>query len=140
VNARRFFASALGVWIVRVVLNGTFYTHIVRKQYDQIAFGHPGMYRAVVPAFIAADLVFAFAFAYLYARVGVALGGGATGGVKLGLIVAVLSPIIGQVYQYYSFTFLPPSLVIKDVVFQTLAHAIQGATAGLIYKTKVENV
>jgi hypothetical protein len=134
-NIGRFFAATLGVWMVRVVLNGTFYIYIVGKQHDQIAFGHPGIYRIVIPAFIATDLIFALAFAYLYARVGATLGGGATAGMKLGLIVAVLSPIIGQLYQYYSFTFLPPGLVIKDMIFQTIAHAIEGAIAGLIYKT-----
>ena len=74
-----------------MVLNATFYTHIARKQYDQIAFGHPAIYRALINAFIATDLAFALAFAYLYARAGVALGGGATAGMKLDLIVAVLS-------------------------------------------------
>ncbi len=134
-NTGRFFGAAVGVWIVRVALNWTFYTQVVGNQYKQITDAHPGMFREVIPAYIVTDLIFALAFACLFVKVGAALGGGAKAGVKLGLLVAVLSPVIGSLYQYYSFTFLPAGLVATDVIFQVIAHAIEGAIAGLIYKT-----
>ncbi len=134
-NAGRFFGAALGVWIVRVALNWTFYTQVVGNQFKQITDAHPGMFREVVPAYIVTDLIFALAFAMLFAKVGAALGGGVKAGVKLGLVVAILSPVIGSLYQYYSFTFFPAGLVATDVIFQVIAHGVEGAVCGLIYKT-----
>ncbi len=134
-NAGRFFGAALGVWIVRVILNWTFYTQVVGNQFKQIVDAHPGMFREVILAYIITDLIFALAFAMLFAKVGAALGGGAKAGVKLGLVVAILSPVVGGLYQYYSFTFMPASLVATDMIFQVIAHGLEGAVAGVIYKT-----
>ncbi len=139
-NTGRFISAALGVWIVRVVLNGTFYNYVVGKRYAEIASGHPSMFRTVVPAYIAADLIFALVFAFLFAKVGTALGAGVKAGVTLGVFVGILSPVVGNVYRYYSVTFLPLGLVAVESVFQLIAHAIEGAIAGLIYKTRAENV
>lgn len=134
-NAGRFLGAAIAVWIVRVALNWTFYTQVVGQQYQQMAAAHPGIFREVIPAYIVTDLLFALAFAFLFAKVGTALGGGVGAGVKLGIVVAILSPVIGTLYQYYSFTFMPAGMAVTDSVFQIIAHAVEGAVAGLVYKT-----
>jgi len=134
-NINRFVGAVLGVWIVRVALNWTFYEKIVGRQYANISSAHQGMFRVVIPAYIVTDLIFALAFAFLFVKAGAALGGGVKAGVILGLIVAVLSPIIGGLYQYYGVTYLPASLELAGAIFQLIAHAVEGAVAGLIYKT-----
>ncbi len=134
-NVGRFVGAAIGVWVVRVALNWTYYTQVVGEQYEQMTAAHPDMFREVIPAYIAADLLFAVVFAYLFVKVGGALGGGLKGGVTLGVIVAVLSPVVYGVYHYYSFTYLPAGFVVGEAVFQLIAHAAQGAAAGQIYKS-----
>ena len=136
-NVGRFLASAAAVWLVRVALNWTFYTRVISQQSQQIATAHPGIFREVVPGFILTDLVFALVFTYLFVKVGAALGGGRMAGVKLGLLVAVLSPVIGNLYQYFSVTYLSVGLMTAESVFQIIAHAIEGAVAGAIYKAEV---
>lgn len=136
-NVGRFLPSAAAVWLVRVALNWTFYTRVIGQQSQQIAAAHPGVFREVVPGFILTDLIFAFVFTYLFVKVGVALGGGRMAGVKLGLLVAVLSPVIGNLYQYFSVTYLSVGLMVAESVFQIIAHAIEGAVAGAIYKAEV---
>ncbi len=133
-NLGRFGAAALGVWVVRVALNWVFYTQIVRQQYEQVTSAHPDMFREVITGYIVTDLIFAVAFAFLFVKVSAALGGGVKAGVKLGIVVAILSPMVGILYQYFSFTFLPVGLVTADMIFQVIAHVIQGVVAGLIYK------
>ena len=136
-NVGRFLASAAAVWLVRVALNWMFYTRVIGQQSQQIAAAHPGVFREVVPGFILTDLIFAFVFTYLFIKVGAALGGGRMAGVKLGLLVAVLSPVIGNLYQYFSVTYLSVGLMVAESVFQIIAHAIEGAVAGAIYKAEV---
>jgi hypothetical protein len=136
-NVGRFLASAAAVWLVRVALNWTFYTRVIGHQSQQIAAAHPGIFREVVPGLILTDLIFAVAFTYLFVKVGAALGGGRMAGVKLGLLVAVLSPVIGGLYQYFSVTYMAVGLTITESVFQIIAHAIEGAVAGAIYRTEV---
>jgi uncharacterized membrane protein len=135
-NTRRFVASAVAVWILRVALNWTFYTKVIGARAEQISAAHPGIFRQVVPAYILTDLLFALAFTYLFVRVGTAFGGGALAGMKLGLLVAILSPVIGSLYQYFSVTFMPIGLAAAESVFQVIAHAIEGGVAGAIYKTQ----
>jgi len=134
-NIGRFVGTALGVWIVRVALNATFYTRIVGRQFDEIASAHPGMLRTVIPAYIVTDLIFAVVFAYLFVKVGGVLGGSAKAGVTLGVMIAILSPVIGTLYEYYQVTYLPAGLAVAVSIFQVIAHAVEGGVAGLIYKT-----
>jgi hypothetical protein len=136
-NAGRFLASAAAVWMVRVGLNWTFYTRVIGQQSQQIATTHPGVFRQVVPGFILTDLIFAVTFTYLFVIVGAALGGGRMAGVKLGLLVAVLSPVIGSLYQYFSVTYMSVGLMAAESVFQMIAHAIEGAVTGAMYKAEV---
>lgn len=134
-NAGRFLGAAIAVWIVRVALNWTFYTQVVGQRWEEITSAHPGMFREVVPAYIVTDLIFAFVFAFLFVKVGAALGGGVKAGVTLGVIVAILSPVIGNLYMYYSVTYVPAGLAVTDSVFHVIAHGVEGAVVGLIYKT-----
>ena len=136
-NRGRFIASAVAVWIVRVALNWTFYTRVIGQQSQQIAAAHPGVFRQVVPGFILTDLIFALAFTFLFVKVGAALGGGRMAGVKLGLLVAVLSPVIGTLYRYFSVTYMLVGLTSMEAIFQVIAHAIEGAVAGATYKGEV---
>lgn len=136
-NISRFGAAVVGVWIVRVVLNWAFYTKIVGRQYADISSAHPGMFRIVIPAYVVTDLIFALAFAFLFVKASTALGSGIKGGVILGLIVAVLSPVVGSLYEYYSVTYMPATLEVAGAVFQVIAHAVEGAIAGLIYGSRV---
>jgi hypothetical protein len=62
------------------------------------------------------------------------VGGGVKAGITLGVIVAMLSPVLGNLYQYYSVTYLPAGLAFTHSIFQLIAHAIEGGVAGLIYK------
>ena len=133
-NIGRFLVSAAAVWLVRVALNWTFYTRVIGRQSQQLAAVHPGIFREVVPGFILTDLIFALVFTYLFVKVGAALGGGRMAGVKLGLLVAVLSPVIGSLYQYFSVTYMSVGLTAAESVFQIIAHAIEGAVAGAMYK------
>jgi hypothetical protein len=124
------------VWVVRVALNWTFYTKVIGARAEQISAAHPGMFRQVVPAYILTDLLFALAFTYLFVKVGTVFGGGALAGMKLGLLVAILSPVLGSLYQYFSVTYTPIGLAAAESVFQLIAHAIEGGVAGAIYKTQ----
>jgi hypothetical protein len=83
------------------------------------------------------SLIFAVTFTYLFVKVGAALGGGRMAGVKLGLLVAVLSPVIGSLYQYFGVTYMSVGLMAAESVFQMIAHAIEGAVAGAMYKAEV---
>ena len=58
-------------------------------------------------------------------------------GVKLGLLVAILSPVIGSLYQYFGVTYMSVGLMAAESIFQMIAHAIEGAVAGAIYKAEV---
>jgi hypothetical protein len=133
-NTGRFLGAAAGVWIVRVLLNGAFYGKVVGSQLQQMATAHPGIFKQDIAGYVVTDLIFALAFAYLFTRVGSALGGGVKAGVALGILVAILSPVVGSLYEFFSFTFETVGLTTIGVIFQIIAHAIEGAVAGAIYK------
>jgi hypothetical protein len=48
-----------------------------------------------------------------------------------------MSLVIGSLYQYFSVTYLSVGLMVAESVFQIIAHAIEGAVAGAIYKAAV---
>ena len=58
-------------------------------------------------------------------------------GVKLGLLVAVLSPVIGSLYRYFGVTYVSVGLITAESIFQMIAHSIEGAVAGTMYKVEV---
>jgi len=131
----RFVGASVAVWIVRVLLNGTFYSKVFGPRLVPAAIAHPGIFKQGVAGHVVADLIFAFAFAFLFAKVGDALGGGVKAGVTLGLLVAVLSSIVGSLHLFFSLALLSVGLTSMEVVFQMIAHAIEGAVAGAIYKS-----
>ncbi len=133
-NINRFVGAIVGVWIVRAALNSVFYGKIAAARYEQIRSAHPDIFRTVIPAYIVTDLIFAAVFLFLFTKVGAAMGSGVKAGIALGVFVAVLSPVIGDLYYFYTVTYLPASLVATDSIFQVIAHAVEGAVAGLIYK------
>jgi len=55
-NINPFVGAVVGVWIVRVALNWTFYAKIVGRQYANTS-PHPGMFRVVIPPYIVTDLI-----------------------------------------------------------------------------------
>ncbi|HXO20266.1 MAG TPA: hypothetical protein VOA87_10140 [Thermoanaerobaculia bacterium] len=57
------------------------------------------------------------------------------GGVTIGILVAILSPVLGGLYNFFSQTFYPADLLCLESVYQIVAHAIQGAIAAAIYKS-----
>ena len=49
-------------------------------------------------------------------------------------LIAILSPVIGILYQFFGVTYLSAGMVATDMAFQVVAHMIVGAVAGAIYK------
>ena len=133
-NTGRFVGATLVVWIVRVVLNYVFYGVLMADQYQAIGAAHPGLVREVIPAFIAADLLFAVIFVLLFAKCGSALGGGVKAGLNLGILVAILSPLLANIYMFYSFTIFTPGYITIDSLFQLVSQVVSGGLAGAIYK------
>ena len=107
-----------------MALNWTLYAKIIGAAVRQHSSAHPGMFRLVIPPYSVSDLIFALAFAFLFVKAGAALGGGVKAGVILVLIVALLSPIISGLYEYYAVTYLPASLELAGAIFQLIAHAV----------------
>ncbi|MEW5975563.1 MAG: hypothetical protein AB1898_07135 [Acidobacteriota bacterium] len=133
-NIGRFMMAVGGVWLVRVILNTAFYTQIAMQEYQRMTAAHPGLFREVIPAYFAVDLIFAVVFTFLLAKVGVTLGKGIKGGVVLGVIVAILSAVLGNLYGYFTFTFLSLNLVIMESAFHVVAYSIEGAVGSLLLK------
>ena len=134
-NAGRFVGASLAVFVFRALLNYLFYGYLMHPRYEEMSAAHPGLFREVVPAFITLDLLAALLITWLVIKAGAAFGGGVKGGVILGVLVALLSPVIGGLYYYFSTTYYPQDLLAIETVFQIVSHAIQGAIAAAIYKT-----
>jgi hypothetical protein len=134
-NTGRLVGAALVVWIVRVLLNYLFYGVWMTDQYAGMSEAHPGLFREVIPAYIAGDLLFAVVFVILFAKVASCLGGGVKAGVVLAILVAILSPLLGNVYIFYSFTIYSAGTMVTDSIFQLVSHVVSGVLAGVIYKS-----
>ena len=134
-NTGRFVGASVAVWVVRVLLNGTFYSKVFGSRLAPVAVAHPGIFKQNIAGHVVADLIFAIAFAFLFAKVGNALGGGVKAGVTLGIVVAILSSVVGALHQFFAFAFLSVGLTSIEVIFQMIAHAIEDAVAGAIYKS-----
>ncbi len=133
-NAGRFVGASVVVFIVRTLLNSVFYGYAMQGRYAAMSAAHPGMFREVVPAFIALDLVTAVLLTYLIVKAAAAFGGGIKGGVKIGILVAILAPVVFSLYNFFSVTFYSTDLVAIEAVYQIVSHALQGALAAAIYK------
>lgn len=133
-NTGRFVGASVAVWIVRVLLNWTFYAKVFGSRLAPVAAAHPGIFKQGIAGHVVADLIFAVAFAFLFVRVGNALGGGVKAGVTLGLFVAILSSVVGAIHLFFSLALISVGLTSIEVIFQLIAHVIEGAVAGIIYK------
>lgn len=134
-NAGRFVGASVAVFVVRTLLNYLFYGVAMQGRYEEISAAHPGMFREVIPAFIALDLVVALLLVYLIVRAAACFGGGIKAGVTIAILIAILSPVIGNLYYFFSVTWYPIDFWAIEAVYQIVAHAIQGAIAAAIYKT-----
>ena len=134
-NVGRCLVAALGVWVVRVAMNWTYYTQVVGSHWEEIAAAYPDAFRQVIPGYITLDLVFALVLVYLFAKAGDALGGGVKGGVTLAVIVAVVGAVSCGFGYYFSVTYLSLGLTIQNSVYEIVAHAVQGVVAAKLYKS-----
>ncbi len=72
------------------------------------------------------DLLLAVVVALWFVKAGAALGGGLKAGVALGVFVVILSPVVGNLYEYDSVRYLPVGLMAAVSIFQVIAHAVEG--------------
>jgi len=135
-NTGRYFGAVVAMWIVRSLLNFAFYGKYMAAQFASIGAAHPGLLKTGVAGYVVTDLFTCIVFVLLLAKVGNTLGGRAKAGITLGLMIALLSPITGSLYSFFTFTFATMGQTCIEIVFQFVAYAIQGAVAGSIYKPK----
>lgn len=133
-NVGRYFGAVVVVWIVRVVCNWLFYGVAMSGQMQDLMDQYPGVFREVIPGFIATDLLFTLIFVYLWTKAGACFGGGVKGGLVGGAWIGVLFGVVINLYYFFSFTFMTPTDVAIDAVYQIVSVAIQGAVAAAIYK------
>lgn len=134
-NTGRFLGAAVAVWLVRTALNAGFYGYLMHGEYEKLMADHPGMFREVVPAFIAIDLLVALLLVYLIVKAASCFGGGMKGAVTIAILVAIIGPIVFSMYYYFSTTYYTLNFFCIESIYQLVAHAIQGAIAAAIYKT-----
>jgi len=134
-NAGRYVGASVVVFIVRTVLNTGFYGFLMHGEYDAVNAAHPGVFREVIPAYVATDLVAAFLITYLVVKAAAAFGGGMKGASTLAVLLALLGPVLFGAYYYFSVTFYTPRFFAIETVFQIVSYALQGAVAAAIYKT-----
>ena len=134
-NAGRYVGASVVVFIVRTVLNSGFYGFVLHEPYAAMAAAHPGLFRQVIPAFIAIDLVVAFLLTYVIVKAAGVFGGGVKGAVTLAILLALLGPIMYSLYDFFGATFYSPHLIGLEGLYQLVSYAIQGAIAAAIYKT-----
>jgi hypothetical protein len=134
-NTGRFLGAAVAVWVVRTLLNAGFYGYLMHGEFEKIDAAHPGMFREVVPAFVAIDLLVALLLVYLIVKAASCFGGGMKGAVTIAIFIAILGPIVFSMYYYFSTTYYTVNFFCIESVYQLVAHAVQGAIAAAIYKT-----
>ncbi len=134
-NAGRFVGASVAVFLFRTILNYLFYGVLVHGRYVAMGAAHPGVLREVIPAYITLDLITAFILTYLVVKAAAAFGGGIKGGVILGILVALLAPVVGGLYFFFGVTYYPADLFATESVYQIVSHAVQGAIAAAIYKS-----
>jgi hypothetical protein len=134
-NTGRFAAAVAATFVARTALNSLFYGVLVAGQWEHVHQTHPGVFREVIPAYIAADLLFAVIFVFFLTKVGAALGGGPKGGAVLGFFVALMGPALVNVYMFYSVLFFSLGMAWSDSLFALINGVVAGAVAGAVYKT-----
>jgi hypothetical protein len=134
-NTGRFVGAGVAVFVVRFLLNFLFYGQLMHGQWEEISNAHPGLMREVIPAYGVLDLIAAFVLVYIFVKATGCFGGGMKSGVTIGILLAIFGPVLGSLYFFYSVTYYPTSLLGPELVYQLVAHAIQGAIAAAVYKT-----
>jgi hypothetical protein len=130
----RYLFAVVVVWVVRVACNYLFYGIAMSGHFQSIAEQYPGVFRDVIPGFIATDLLFTLIFVYLWTKAGACFGGGIKGGVIGGAWIGVLFGVVVNLYYFFSFTLMTVGDLAIDAVYQIVTVAIQGAVAAAIYK------
>jgi len=133
-NAGRYVGASVVVFIVRTVLNSAFYGYLMHGEYASMDAAHPGVFREVIPAYIAIDLLAALLLTYLVVKAASAFGGGVKGGAVVGVFLALLGPILFGLYYFFSVTFYTPNFFCIESIYQLATYALQGAIAAAIYK------
>jgi hypothetical protein len=134
-NTGRFLGASLAVFVVRTLLNFLFYGKLMHGEYESWTAAHPGIFREVIPAYIAIDLIVALLLVWVIVKAASCFGGGMKGAVTIAVIIAILGPIICNLYFFFSVTFYTVNFYCIESVYQLVSHAIQGAIAAAIYKT-----
>lgn len=133
-NTGRYLLTVVVVWVVRVVCNWLFYGVVMSETYQEFADAHPGLFREVIPAYIAIDLLVVIVLVLIVVKCASCFGGGIKGGVIVAVLIALIDAVAVNAYMYYSFTIFELGGMAGDAVYQVVAHAIQGAVAAAIYK------
>jgi hypothetical protein len=130
----RALGAVVASFLARTIMNAAFFGFALGAQMKALAAAHPGFMRADMPLgyFIGADFVFSALFVFMLSRIGHACGGGAQAGAKLGAMLALLGPVLGSVYTYFSLNFLNGSTVIVEDIYYVVSGVIAGAIAGAI--------
>lgn len=134
-NVGRYVVAVVGVWVVRTLCNFLYYGLFMSGHMEELVERFPGVFREVIPGFIATDLVFALIFVYLWTKAGACFGGGVKGGAVYGCWIGLFFGLVWNLYYFFGFTFMTVSDVAIDAVYTIVTVAIQGAVAGLLYKT-----
>jgi hypothetical protein len=134
-NTGRFLGASVAVFVVRTVLNFVFYGKLMHGEYERLSAAHSDLFREVIPAYIAIDLIAALLIVYLIVKAASCFGGGMKGAVTLAIFLAILGPILYNVYFFFSVTFYTVNFFCIETVYLLVAYAIQGAVAAAIYKT-----
>jgi len=131
---KRFFVG----WIVLFVvwMAGSFIVHGVALHDDYLKL--PNLFRSEAdaqkyfPLMLLAHVFLAGSFLWIYAR-GVEAKPWLTQGLRFGVAVAFLA-IIPTYMIYYCVQPMPSSLVVKQIVFDTLLMLVLGVVAAFIYR------
>jgi hypothetical protein len=130
----RLVLAILAVFVVRTGMNASFYGYLMADHFRALQQVHPGLFREVIPGLVGTDLVWAAIFCFLFVKVGRSLGTGIGAGVTLGIFVALLGQALGNLYYFFTTTYMTPTDVVVDGIYALIAYAIQGAVAPLVYK------
>lgn len=132
-NVGRYLAAVVAVWLVRGLFGFLFWGNYMSEQFAAATAAWSGAFREVVPAYIAADFLFALVFVWLWVKVGAAFGSGAKGGALYGLVIGLFAVVIG-IYYFFSVTYISTTMWATEIVATLVLHVLIGVVAALVYK------
>jgi hypothetical protein len=130
---KRFWISAVVVFVVALVLGFVVHGGLLGGDYAKLPnlFRQPPEAQGYLPWLVLANAVFALGFAWIY-RQGREAGKPFLGqGVRYGIAIAVLMTIPTYLI-YYAVQPMPGALVVKQIVFDTIAVVILGIVVAAI--------